>query len=239
VVTGIEISSWGRDLPGNPELTELLRAVCTAVPDTRVRLGSLEPRTVTEAFCRTAAALPNLCPQFHLSLQSGCDATLRRMNRKYDTARYLQSVELVHRFYDRPAVTTDLITGFPGETEEEFEATLAFLRRCGFAQMHVFPYSVRPGTPAAAMEQLPRPVREERARRASALAAELHADYLAGCVGSVLPVLFEQPSGGLFSGRAPNYMEVLAEGEGLHNVLRDVKITGTDGKVLLGEILEG
>ena len=151
VITGIEISGWGHDLKNGETLIDLLEAVSEAAGDMRLRLGSLEPRTITEDFCRRAARLPNLCPHFHLSMQSGCDDTLRRMNRKYDTARFYESVSLLRQYFDRPAITTDLITGFPGETEEEFAQTLAFIERCGFAAMHIFPYSVRPGTKAAAM----------------------------------------------------------------------------------------
>ena len=237
-MTGIEISSWGQDLKAGETLTNLLEAVCGAAPGVRIRLGSLEPRTITGDFCRRAAALPNLCPQFHLSLQSGCDATLKRMNRKYDTTRYAQSVALLNQYFEHPAVTTDLITGFPEETEEEFSQTLDFLRRCGFAQMHIFPYSIRPGTPAANMRQVPKAVKEERAHRAAEVAAELHRKYLADCVGAVYPVLFEQPRDGKYAGHAPNYMEVLAEGTDLHNEIRNVKITGSDGESLLGELLE-
>lgn len=236
VITGIEISSWGRDFGDGKTLIDLVEAVCNAVPGIRIRLGSLEPRTITEEFCRRAVRLSNLCPQFHLSMQSGCDATLRRMNRKYTTARYLESVALLNRFFHRPAVTTDLITGFPGETEEEFAETLAFLEKCGFAAMHIFPYSVRPGTPAEKLPQVAVPVREERAARAAAVAKRLHESYLAGCVGKTYSVLFEQPRGGLFSGHAPNYMEVLANGSKLHNVIRNVAITGTDGEFLFGEM---
>ncbi len=240
VLTGIEISSWGRDLLQGTTLIDLLEAVSAAVPGVRLRLGSLEPRTVTEEFCERAALLPDLCPQFHLSLQSGCDATLKRMRRRYDSARYLQSVELLKRSFRHPAVTTDLIAGFPGETEEEFQETLAFIQRCGFARMHIFPYSERPGTPAAEMEQVPRPVRAERAHRAAEAAAVMRRTYLEGCVGRTEEVLFEQPSGteGLFLGRAPNYAEVLAAGENLHNQIRAVKITRTDGTVLFGELEE-
>ena len=238
VVTGIEISSWGQDLKNGETLIDLLEAVCTAAPAVRIRLGSLEPRTITEEFCRRAAALPNLCPQFHLSMQSGCDDTLKRMNRKYDTTRYAQSVALLNQYFDHPAVTTDLITGFPEETEEEFAQTLDFIRRCGFAQMHIFPYSVRPGTPAAKMRQVPKAVKEERARQAAAVAEALHRNYLAACVGAVYPVLFEQPKDGRYFGHAPNYMEVLADGTDLHNQVRNVKVTGTDGASLLGELLE-
>ena len=150
VLTGIEISSWGQDLEGKPELMEAIEAICQGLsPDTRVRLGSLEPRTITPDFCRRAAALPNLCPHFHLSMQSGCDTVLARMNRKYDSNRYYKSVKFLHDAYDRPAVTTDLIVGFPGETEEEFQQTLDFIQKCAFSAMHIFPYSKRPGTPAA------------------------------------------------------------------------------------------
>lgn len=235
VITGIEISSWGRDLKDGKTLIDLIEAVCAAAPEVRIRLGSLEPRTITEDFCRRAAKLDNLCPQFHLSMQSGCDATLKRMNRKYTAARYLESVELLNRFFDHPAVTTDLITGFPAETEEEFAETLAFLEKCGFAAMHIFPYSVRPGTPAEKMQQVPVPVREARAARAAAVAKRLHEKYLMDCVGQVFSVLFEQPRDGMFFGHAPNYMEVLIKGEELHNAVKKVRITGTDGVYLFGE----
>ena len=238
VLTGIEISSWGRDLPGKPPLMDLVEAVCRAAEGVRVRLGSLEPRTVTEDFCRRGSVLPNLCPHFHLSMQSGCDATLARMNRKYDTKRYKESVDLLNGFFDRPAVTTDWIVGFPGETEEEFSATLAFVRTCGFAAMHVFPYSIRPGTPAAALAQVPGPVKEERAARAGALAEELRGAYLQGCVGRVYHVLYEQEADGLFQGHAPNYMTVAAEGKGLHNRVLPTRILGVRDGGLLGELMD-
>ena len=237
VLTGIEISSWGQDLPGQEGLIDLLEAVSAAAGTMRVRLGSLEPRTVTEEFCRRASALKNLCPHFHLSLQSGCDATLRRMNRRYDTTRFTESALLLHRFFPNCALTTDLIVGFPGETEEEFSTTLGFIRRCGFAQIHVFPYSVRPGTKAADMEQVPKNIKEERAARAGEVAAALHEEYLQSCVGKTLPVLFEQPGApGFYTGHAPNYMEVSAPGENLHNCLRPVRITAVEGGILKGEI---
>ena len=131
VLTGIEISSWGQDLGDGLTLIDAVEAICRAVPaHIRVRLGSLEPRTITPEFCRRAAALPNLCPHFHLSMQSGCDTVLARMNRKYDSARYYESVKLLNEAYEAPGITTDLIVGFPGETEEEFRQTLAFIRRC-------------------------------------------------------------------------------------------------------------
>ena len=225
VLTGIEISSWGRDLPGRPEPMDLIEAVCAAAPGCRVRLGSLEPRTITAEFCRRGVAIPNLCPHFHLSMQSGCDATLKRMNRKYDTERYYESVRLLREYFDRPGITTDLIVGFPGETEEEFEQTLEFVRKCAFSAMHIFPYSRRSGTPAAAMpDQVPNAVKEERAHRAGEVARQLHQTWLESWVGRTLPVLFEEEKDGLWRGHAPNYTEVFAAGEGLHNVIKNVEI---------------
>ena len=238
VLTGIEISSWGQDLRGGTSLIDLLEAVSRQAGDMRLRLGSLEPRTITEEFCRRAAALPGLCPHFHLSMQSGCDATLRRMNRKYDSKRYKESVDLLNVYFDRPAITTDLIVGFPGETEEEFAATLDFVRACNFAEMHIFPYSIRTGTPAAEMEQVPKAVKEERAARAAAVAEELHRRYLSGCVGQVYPVLYEQPYEGVWHGHAPNYMTVTATAaENLHNRVIPTRITGAADGLLTGEPL--
>ena len=237
VITGIEISGWGHDLKNGETLIDLLEAVSDAAGEMRLRLGSLEPRTITEEFCRRAARLPNLCPHFHLSMQSGCDGTLRRMNRKYDTARFYESVSLLRQYFDRPAVTTDLITGFPGETEEEFAQTLAFIEKCGFAAMHIFPYSVRPGTKAAAMpDQCTAAVKERRAARAAETAERMKQAYLHGCVGQTYPVLFEQEKGGLYVGHAPNYCQVGVRGEDLHNAVRNVKIEAVDGDMLIGEL---
>ena len=236
VITGIEISSWGQDLKSGLGLIDLLEAVSAAAGEMRLRLGSLEPRTITEDFCRRAAVLPNLCPHFHLSMQSGCDATLKRMNRKYDTERYRESVRLLNVYFDRPAITTDLITGFPGETEEEFVATLEHVRACAFAEMHIFPYSIRTGTPAANMEQVPRAVKEERSARAAALAAELREAFLGACVGRVFPVLFEQIVDGRWQGHAPNYATVALErGGDLHNRVVNVRITGVENGLLTAE----
>ena len=236
VLTGIEISSWGQELKNGTGLIDLLEAVSAAAGDMRLRFGSLEPRTITEDFCRRAAKLPNLCPHFHLSLQSGCDATLKRMNRKYDTARYARSVALLRQYFDHVAITTDLITGFPGETEEEFAQTLAFIETCGFAAMHIFPYSIRPGTKAAAMPQLTAAVKEERAARAAEAAQRMHRAYLEGCIGRTYPVLFEQEKDGHYIGHAPNYMEVAVNGHNLHNQIREVTITACNGETLWGEI---
>ena len=241
VLTGIEISSWGHDLKNGQGLIDLVEGICAAAPGCRVRLGSLEPRTITEDFCRRAAALPNLCPHFHLSMQSGCDATLKRMNRKYDSERYYESVKLLRGHFDRPGITTDLIVGFPGETEAEFAQTLDFVRKCAFSALHIFPYSRRSGTPAASMPgQVPRTEKEERAHRAAEVAAELRAAWLAGGIGRTAPVLFEEEKDGLWRGHAPNYVEVWARSEEeLHNALRPVRVTALRGDGLAGELAEG
>ena len=227
VITGIEIASWGRDLPGKPTPDTMIEAVCRAVPELRIRLGSLEPRIVTEAFCQKLKALPNLCPQFHLSLQSGCDTVLGRMKRKYDTARYYESVELLNRHFPGCAITTDMIVAFPGETEEEFAESLAFIQKCRFADMHIFPYSRRPGTPADKMSgQHDNATKEARSRAAIAVAAEMSETYRKNLIGTTQAVLFEEETGGYFTGHAPNYVKVYAKGEDLHNVVKEVRITG-------------
>ena len=239
VVTGIEIASWGVDLPGKPPVTELIEAVCAAVPELRVRLGSLEPRIVTEEFCARLKRLPNLCPQFHLSMQSGCDSVLARMKRKYDTARYLQSVEFLNAAFPGCAVTTDMIVAFPAETEEEFEQSLAFIRRCGFADMHIFPYSRRPGTPADKMPgQHSNSVKEARSRTAIAVAEEMSTAYREALVGSVQQVLFEEAEGEYFTGHAPNYVKFYVRGEDLHNEIRPVRVTEVYRDGVLGQIVE-
>ena len=240
VLTGIEISSWGQDLEGKPELIEAIEAICQGLsPDTRVRLGSLEPRTITPDFCRRAAALPNLCPHFHLSMQSGCDTVLARMNRKYDSNRYYESVKFLHEVYDRPAITTDLIVGFPGETEEEFQQTLDFIQKCAFSAMHIFPYSNRPGTPAAKLPgQVLNAVKEERAHRAAQIARTMQDAYLDSWVGETVPVLFEEERDGLWRGHTTRYCEVTAQSaQPLHNQLRQVRLTGRDGGALQGVLV--
>ena len=225
VLTGIEIAGWGQDQPGKPELALLVEEICKAVPDLRIRLGSLEPRVVTEDFCRRLSVFPNLCPQFHLSMQSGSDTVLSRMKRKYDTARYYQSVELLRKFFPECAVTTDMIVAFPGETEEEFAESLAFIRRCAFADMHIFPYSRRPGTPADKMPgQHNNATKEARSRAAIALAEEMSRAYREGFVGRTLEVLFEEREGEFYTGHAPNYIKVYARGENLHNEIRTVTV---------------
>ena len=225
VVTGIEIASWGWDLRDGSGFADLAEALCNAVPETRVRLGSLEPRVVDEAFCRRLAACPNLCPQFHLSLQSGSDTVLKRMHRKYDSARFFESVTLLRQYFPGCAVTTDLIVGFPGETEEEFAESVAFAGQCGFAAMHIFPYSRRAGTPADAMDgQIPKAVKAERAARAGQIAARLRETFDRALVGTVQEVLFEQREGEYFTGHAPSGVKVCVREETAQNELRRVRI---------------
>ena len=266
VVTGIEIASWGWDFHDGSTLVRLLDAVCAAVPALRIRLGSLEPRIIDEAFCEVLRRYDNLCPHFHLSMQSGSDGVLARMRRKYDTARYYESVRLLKEAFPGCAVTTDMIVGFPGETEEQFAESLAFIRKCGFAAMHVFPYSRRPGTPADQMPgQLPGAVKEARSAAAIAAAAEMNRAFREGMVGTVREVLFEEKASGirhpasdppvgtsiacppsparnnitdaLWTGHAPNSIRVYAPGNELHNLVLPVKITGLYEDGLLGEIV--
>ena len=239
VLTGIELASWGHEWRDGPALIDLIEGVCRAAPPCRIRLGSLEPRTITEDFCRRAAALPNLCPHFHLSMQSGCDTVLARMNRKYDSNRYYESVKFLHEVYDRPAITTDLIVGFPGETEEEFQQTLDFIQKCAFSAMHIFPYSKRPGTPAAKLPgQVLNAVKEERAHRAAQIARTMQDAYLDRWVGETVPVLFEEEREGLWRGHTTRYCEVTVQSaQPLHNQLRQVRLTGRDGGALQGVLV--
>lgn len=240
VLTGIELSSYGRDLPGRPSPAELIQRVCRAAPQLRVRLGSLEPRTVTEEFCQRLKALPNLCPHFHLSLQSGCDATLARMKRKYDTARFYESAALLRAHFDNPGITTDLIVGFPGETEEEFSQTLDFIKKCAFSQMHIFPYSRRQGTPAAAMPgQLSNAEKAQRAQRGAEVAGALRRSWLTGWIGKTVEVLFEEEKEGFWRGYTPQYVEVtVSSEENLHNTLRRVRLTAAGEDKIFGTLVE-
>ncbi|MBP5167214.1 MAG: MiaB/RimO family radical SAM methylthiotransferase [Oscillospiraceae bacterium] len=217
-ITGIELASYQYGLG------ELLKAVGKAAPDKRLRLGSLEPRAIDEEFCRTAAEVAGLCPHFHLSLQSGCDATLRRMGRCYDTARFYRSVELLREYFDNCGITADLITGFPGETEDEFAQTLEFMEKCAFSHVHIFPYSERKGTKAAVMENsVPKKLREERAARAAELAARMERSFLAAQKGSEQDVLFETRIG-----HTPNYCAVEPPCPGMAGSIKKVKINGVD-----------
>ena len=228
VLTGIEIAGWGQDQPGKPELALLVEEICKAVPDLRIRLGSLEPRVVTEDFCRRLSVFPNLCPQFHLSMQSGSDTVLSRMKRKYDTARYYQSVELLRKFFPECAVTTDMIVAFPGETEEEFEETISLIQQVHYDSLFTFIFSPRPGTPAAKMED-PTP-KEEKNRRfdrlcaiQNAISEEIHAGY----VGKTLRCLVDGRDKDMLTARTEGGRLVrFAGSDSLIGSYHDLTITG-------------
>ena len=191
VLTGIHLSSYGTDT--GEDLLSLIRQVHNTAGIRRIRLGSLEPGIITEEFARSLAELPKFCPHFHLSLQSGCDATLRRMNRKYDTAQYYEKCQILRRFFQNPALTTDVIVGFPGETEEEFQASFAFIDRVDFYETHIFKYSKREGTKAAAMkDQVPEPVKTQRSGVLQELDHRKREAYEKRLIGTVQEVLMEE-----------------------------------------------
>ncbi len=231
VLTGIEIASYGKDLPGKPTLADVTEAIAKAVPNVRIHFGSIEPTVITEAFCQKLSALGNVCRHFHLSLQSGCDDTLKRMHRKYDTARFFEACQLLRMYFPHCSLTADLIAGFPGESESDFSETLAFVEKCGFSYVHCFPYSVRPGTKAADMEgQLSHALKDERVRRAMELVGRLQTAYLESCVGSTLSVLFETAN----EGHADNYCLVCVQEPQTRGSVNPVRIVGVEGDKLLG-----
>lgn len=194
VLTGIHLSSYGVDFQdGQTDLLTILRMVQQVDGVSRIRLGSLEPGIITERFVDELTAMDKVCPHFHLSLQSGCDATLKRMNRRYTTAEYLDKCRLLRQAYDHPALTTDVITGFPGETEEEFACTRAFLEETGFYEMHVFPYSARKGTKAAQMpDQVPDQVKKQRSAQLLALTRRMSRAFRMAYAGKAMEVLLEE-----------------------------------------------
>jgi threonylcarbamoyladenosine tRNA methylthiotransferase MtaB len=240
VITGIEIASYGGGAGEDYNLEALFKrmAQVPGAEGIRVRLGSLEPRIVTGSFAKTLSELPFICPQFHLSLQAGCDATLHRMNRHYDKARYLESVRLLREAMPMTELTTDIIVGFPGETEEDFEESIHFVREVGFLKVHVFPYSRRPGTPAADMkDQIPKTERDRRAAELTNAAEAVREERLKTMIGETLPVLLEVRRGEIWHGYTDAYMPVYAKGEGTHNALVDVRLTGLEADGLAGVIL--
>lgn len=239
VVTGIEIAGWGKDLPGKPPVWLLIAEICKAVPHLRIRLGSLEPRIVTEEFVAALSGFQNLCPQFHLSMQSGCDTVLARMKRKYTTEEYMESLERLRDAFPGCAITTDMIVGFPGETEEEFAQSLAFIRECQFADMHIFPYSKRPGTPAAAMPgQLPNAVKEARSHRAIAVAQDMSRCYHQELLGTTQAVLVEGMEGEHSVGHAMNYVKIYIPGAYPRNEIQTVAVKSLYGDGVTGEVIQ-
>ncbi|HIX89418.1 MAG TPA: tRNA (N(6)-L-threonylcarbamoyladenosine(37)-C(2))-methylthiotransferase MtaB [Candidatus Agathobaculum pullicola] len=240
VLTGIEIASYGRDLQPAVSLADLLCDLLPAHPGIRFRLGSLDPRVVDADFCGRLMGLPNLARHFHLSLQSGCDSVLQRMGRKYTAEEYYQAVEKIRAAVPDASITTDLIVGFPGETEEEFETTLAFLEHCAFAAVHVFPFSVREGTRAASLPgQLSSQEKAVRAERAKAVALRLSEAYRRSFVGKELIVLPEHHTGKFWAAHGtygfPVYIEEeeRIEKNGPVSVqLEDLHRDGLRGKIL-------
>ena len=234
VLTGIHLASYGRDL-GEQNITLLDAIARASAPDgiRRVRLGSLEPLFVTEAVSKALGDNPKICRQFHLSLQSGSNAVLRRMNRRYTAEEYLRAVELLRSFMPDCAITTDVIAGFPGETEEEHQETLTFCERAAFARMHVFPFSLRKGTKAEQLpDHLPKAVKEARAKELISLGKRLTKHYLRSQIGSIVEVLAE--SGG--AGYSGNYIRVQTgapEGE----IVR-IRLAGVEGETAFGTQLD-
>ncbi len=241
VLTGIHISSYGLDMPREErvELISLMEMLDGIDGLSRLRLGSLEPRIVTEDFVRRAAALKSLCPHFHLSLQSGCDATLTRMNRHYTTEEYAAGCSLLRQYFDRPAITTDVIVGFPGETEEEFSQTAAFVKRIGFYELHVFPYSRREGTRAAAMpDQVDEAVKKERSACLLKLDQEASAAYRRSFLGEERDVLMEEKitaeGGDYLAGYTREYVKaVIPWNEGLRGHI----VRGRMDRMVNGELV--
>lgn len=227
VLTGIHLSSYGVD--NGESLLHLIEAVHELEGIERIRLGSLEPRIVTDAFAKRLSELPKICPHFHLSLQSGCDTVLSRMNRRYDTAEYEVGCALLRRYFEHPAITTDVIVGFPGETDEEFETTERYLERIHFYEMHIFQYSRREGTKAAAMpDQVPEAVKKERSEKLLALghrmSGEFRRYYLGRQVTALLEEEFLYDGKRYYTGYTKEYVKVAVETK---KDLSNTFVTGT------------
>lgn len=238
-VSGIHLCSYGKDRGDDiMSLLKLLQAIDTVPGVERLGLGSLEPMSMTEEFIEGLAGLKHLCPHFHLSLQSGSDTVLKRMNRRYDTEDYTERVRLLRKYFPDMSLTTDIITGFPGETEEEFEETCLFARKMAFAKIHVFPYSEREGTAAAAMPQMDMSVRKARAAKLISISDELSAEFAAGMTGKTAAVLVETVSDGIPEGYTANYVRTkITEGADVSeirsgDIVKGV-ISGSDGAFCL------
>ena len=227
-LAGIHLSSYGVDC--EESLVHLIQEIHKIDGIRRIRLGSLEPQIVTEEFARELSSLEKICPHFHLSLQSGCDATLKRMNRKYTAAQYEEGCRLLRKYFEHPAITTDVIVGFPGETEEEFETTKAFLEKIHFYEMHIFKYSKRQGTRAAVMEnQVPEEIKTKRSAELIALSERMSNEFRSYYLGREEEVLFEEPAEingkTMYVGYTKEYVKVATESdESLENVMRRGRI---------------
>ena len=239
VLTGIHLSSYGVDFEEATGLLELIQAVNAVKGIERIRLGSLEPKIVTEHFASELSKLDKICPHFHLSLQSGCDATLKRMNRKYTTKEYERGCELLRKYFVHPAITTDVIVGFPGETEEEFEQTKAYLEHIHFYEMHIFKYSKRKGTRAAVMpDQIDEQVKAARSEKLIALGHDMSKEFRKSYIGKNEEVLFEEKAvigdKEYFVGYTKEYVKVAKKtDENLENQIVSGRISG----MLTDEIL--
>ena len=239
VLTGIHLSSYGVDFEESTGLLELIQAVNAVKGIERIRLGSLEPKIVTEHFASELSKLDKICPHFHLSLQSGCDATLKRMNRKYTTKEYERGCELLRKYFVHPAITTDVIVGFPGETEEEFEQTKAYLEHIHFYEMHIFKYSKRKGTRAAVMpDQIDEQVKAARSEKLIALGHDMSKEFRKFYIGKNEEVLFEEKAvigdKEYFVGYTKEYVKVAKKtDENLENQIVSGRISG----MLTDEIL--
>ena len=238
-VSGIHLCSYGKDRGEDiMSLLKLLQAIDTVPGVERLGLGSLEPMSMTEEFIEGLAGLKHLCPHFHLSLQSGSDTVLKRMNRRYDTEEYTERVRLLRKHFPDMSLTTDIITGFPGETEDEFEETCLFARKMAFAKIHVFPYSEREGTAAAAMPQMDMSVRKARAAKLISISDELSAEFAAEMTGKTAEVLVETVSDGIPEGYTANYVRTkITEGADVSeirsgDIVKGV-ISGSDGAFCL------
>ena len=237
VLTGIHVASYGKDRR-DTSLPDILKQVHEVEGIERIRFSSIEPNVVTEEFAQTMAALPKVCDHFHLSLQSGCDKTLKEMNRKSDTEKYRQAAAMLRKYLPKVALTTDIIVGFPGETEEDFRESYAFAEEIGFAKIHVFPYSPKRGTPAAARkDQLLNAVKAERSHTLIQLSDKMAAEFLADAVGTDAEVLYERAVGdGIYEGHTTNYMKVHGRSEvDLTNRICKTHITRAEGEMLFGD----
>ena len=237
VITGIHVASYGIDFDNNTRLIDLLEAIQKIDGIERIRLGSLEPNIITEEFVNRLKKVTKMCDHFHLSLQSGCDETLKRMNRKYTAEAFEKEVNLLRKTFPDVALTTDVIVGFPGETEEEFNETYKYLSKIRFTKLHVFKYSPRKGTVAAKMKnQIDSTVKEKRSHKLIELSNECEIEFLNRYVGKELKVLFEKQDGEYTKGHTTNYLVVKAKKTKLENQIKDVKIVSRDNLELIGEM---
>lgn len=237
VLTGIHLSSYGIDFENEDNLLSLIRAVHEIEGIKRIRLGSLEPRIITEEFVQAIAALPKMCPHFHLSLQSGCNETLKRMNRRYTSEEFYEKCEILRKYFEKPALTTDVIVGFPQETEEEFETTYEFLKKICFYETHIFKYSKREGTKAAVMQgQIPEQIKAKRSARLIELGEKNRRAYEESFLGKTVEVLVEEKSDvngkEMWTGHTKEYMKIALESEkNLQNCILNVQIK--DGREII------